>query len=80
MSHLGNIHIFIIFRSLLQYLFVNRLTLNHKLKICIKKYFSKGINMEKVLTGSGSKKYTLEKVIGQGSFGKVYLSGEYAVK
>jgi hypothetical protein len=36
--------------------------------------------MEKVLTGSGSKKYALEKVIGQGSFGKVYLSGEYAVK
>jgi hypothetical protein len=36
--------------------------------------------MAKVLSGTGSKKYVLEKVIGQGSFGKVYLSGEYAVK
>lgn len=31
--------------------------------------------MNKVLIGSQSKKYMLERVIGQGSFGKVYLSG-----
>jgi hypothetical protein len=31
--------------------------------------------MNKVLKGSGSKTYTLEKVIGKGSFGKVYASG-----
>ena len=36
--------------------------------------------MAKVIEGAGSKKYSLDKVIGQGSFGKVYLSGEYAVK
>lgn len=36
--------------------------------------------MAKVVEGTNSKKYVLEKVIGQGSFGKVYLSGEYAVK
>ncbi len=36
--------------------------------------------MAKVIEGTGGKKYVLEKVIGQGSFGKVYLSGEYAVK
>lgn len=36
--------------------------------------------MAKVIQGSNSKKYVLEKVIGQGSFGKVYLSGDYAIK
>lgn len=36
--------------------------------------------MARFIEGAGSKKYVLEKVIGQGSFGKVYLSGEYAVK
>ena len=36
--------------------------------------------MSKVIRGSNSQKYLLEKIIGQGSFGKVYLSGEYAVK
>lgn len=43
-----------------------------------KYYFIKQMN--KVVEGTGNKKYLLEKVIGQGSFGKVYLSGEYAVK
>ena len=37
-------------------------------------------HMAKVVEGTNSKKYVLEKVIGQGSFGKVYLSGDYAVK
>lgn len=31
--------------------------------------------MNKIIEGTNSKKYKLERVIGQGSFGKVYLSG-----
>ncbi len=36
--------------------------------------------MSKVIGTKSSRQYTLNQVIGQGSFGKVYLSGEYAVK
>ena len=36
--------------------------------------------MNKIIGSKSSTQYTLNQVIGQGSFGKVYLSGEYAVK
>jgi len=69
--------VFLIIKKLAKTTFYSKLKIK---KVYFINDLAKLQEMAKVIQGSNSKKYVLEKVIGQGSFGKVYLSGDYAIK